>query len=115
VIITENHRARPPFSSRFAGSAVCFRSFEALFKMVLDELDDPKTPPICLMPGSPSGDVLGDRELNRYVVEEMNAFSARFVERLRTAKQASRTGGIQVDNLVCHDNVWQILGTAFGQ
>jgi TetR/AcrR family transcriptional repressor of nem operon len=59
----------------------------AFFKMVLDELDDPKTPRICLMAGSLSSDVLAQRELNRYVVEEMNAFSARFVERLRTAKQ----------------------------
>jgi TetR/AcrR family transcriptional repressor of nem operon len=65
----------------------------AFFKMVLDELDDPKTPRICLMAGSLSSDVLAERELNRYVVEEMNAFSARFVERLRTAKRAGELPG----------------------
>ena len=65
----------------------------AFFKMVLDELDDPKTPRICLMAGSLSSDVLAERELNRYVVGEMNAFSARFVERLRTAKQAGELAG----------------------
>jgi TetR/AcrR family transcriptional repressor of nem operon len=70
----------------------------AFFKMVLDELDDPKTPRICLMAGSLSSDVLAERELNRYVVDEMNAFSARFVERLRTAKRAGELpGGVDVD------------------
>jgi len=60
----------------------------AYFKNVLDELDDPKTPRICLMAGSLSGDVLAERDLNRYVLGEMGAFSDRFIERLKSAIQA---------------------------
>ena len=61
------------------------RSF---FRTVLDELDDPKTPAICLLAGSISPDVLADRELNRYVLGEMETFSQAFVERLQSAKKA---------------------------
>jgi TetR/AcrR family transcriptional regulator, transcriptional repressor for nem operon len=59
----------------------------AFFKMVLDELDDPKTPRICLFGGSLSSDVLAERELKRYVVEGMTAFSNCFRERLQSAKE----------------------------
>lgn len=60
----------------------------AFFKMVLDELDSPKTPQVCLMAGSLSGDVLAERELNRYVVREMNTIAGVFAVRLETDKSA---------------------------
>jgi TetR/AcrR family transcriptional repressor of nem operon len=59
----------------------------AFFTTVLDELDDPRTPRICLFGKSLSGDVLAERELKRYVVEEMTAFSDCFRERLESAKE----------------------------
>jgi len=59
----------------------------AFFRTVLDDLDDPKTPPVCLLAGSLSGDVLAERELKRYVLAEMTAFAGRFVERLESAKK----------------------------
>src|SRR5215472_3400299 len=62
----------------------------AFFKTVLDELDDPKTPRVCLLAGSLSGDVLAERVLARYVVGEMTAFSSVFIERLEAAKAAGQ-------------------------
>ena len=60
----------------------------AFFKAVLDELDNPKMPQVCLLAGSLSTDVLMERELNRYVVQEMQAFMRVFVERLEADKLA---------------------------
>jgi len=58
----------------------------AFFKTVLDELDDPRTPRVCLLAASLSGDVLAERELNQYVVSGMTAFSDAFRQRLKAAK-----------------------------
>src|SRR5262249_40445770 len=52
------------------------------FKAVLDDLDDPKTPRVCLVAGSMSADVLEDRRLKAPVVEELTAFVRTFEERL---------------------------------
>ena len=43
----------------------------AYFRVVLDDLDDPAVPNVCLMAGSLSADVLGADELRDYVVTEM--------------------------------------------
>jgi TetR/AcrR family transcriptional repressor of nem operon len=66
----------------------------AFFKTVLDELDDPNTPRICLFAESLSSDVLAELELGRYVVEGMTAFSDRFCERLKSGKE---TGELPAD------------------
>jgi len=60
----------------------------AFLKTVLDQLDDPKTPKLCLMAGSISSDVLQERELRAYVLGEMGAFFSLFAERLRAGKAA---------------------------
>lgn len=60
----------------------------AFFKNVLDELDDPKVPSLCMLGGSLSSDVLAERELGRTVLSDMKDFSAAFQERLESAKQA---------------------------
>ncbi len=57
------------------------------FKCVLDELDDPKTPRICLLAGSLSGDVLAERDLKRCVLDDMGAFAAVFTERMKSGKE----------------------------
>jgi TetR/AcrR family transcriptional repressor of nem operon len=59
----------------------------AFFRTVLDELDDPATPRVCLMAGSMSSDVLGARDLRQYVVGEMQMFSRAFIQRLESAKE----------------------------
>ena len=58
----------------------------AFFKTVLDELDDPRTPRVCLLAGSLSGDVLAERELKRSVLREMKGFYDAFTARLKSAK-----------------------------
>ena len=60
----------------------------AFFETVLDELDDPRTPRVCLLAASMSGDVLAERELKLCVIQEMKTFSGVFTERLRAAKKA---------------------------
>jgi TetR/AcrR family transcriptional regulator, transcriptional repressor for nem operon len=60
----------------------------AFFKNVLDELDNPRIPSVCLLAGSLSSDVLAERELGRTVLSDMRDFSAAFEERLESAKQA---------------------------
>ena len=59
----------------------------AFFREILDELGDPKTPRICLFGASLSSDVLVERDLKRYVLEGMTAFSDCFYQRLRAAKE----------------------------
>jgi TetR/AcrR family transcriptional regulator, transcriptional repressor for nem operon len=59
----------------------------AFFKTVLDELDDPRTPRVCLLAGSLSGDVLEERELKKSVLADMRGFYSAFTERLRAAKK----------------------------
>jgi hypothetical protein len=60
----------------------------AFFRTVLDELDNPRTPRVCLLVASMSEDVLAERELRQYVQEEMRAFAGSFADRLALAKQA---------------------------
>ena len=59
----------------------------AFFKTVLDELDNPKTPSVCLLAGSLSTDVLEERELARVVLGDMGSFAGVFKQRLESAKQ----------------------------
>ena len=61
------------------------RSF---FKSVLDDLDDPATPRVCLMAGSLAGDVLAERALERYVIAEMTRFQSAFVKRFEAARRS---------------------------
>jgi TetR/AcrR family transcriptional repressor of nem operon len=58
------------------------------FKAVLDDLDNPATPRVCLMAGSLSGDVLAERALERYVIDEMTAFQNAFVKRFEAARRS---------------------------
>src|SRR5689334_15526879 len=59
----------------------------AFFKTILDELDDPRTPRVCLLARSMSGDVLQERELRKPVLTDMKAFYGAFSERLQRAKE----------------------------
>ncbi|HZR23660.1 MAG TPA: TetR/AcrR family transcriptional regulator [Vicinamibacterales bacterium] len=59
-----------------------------LFKTVLDDLDDPRNPRICLMARSVSPDVFAEGELKKYVQAETAAFSGALSERLKAAKAA---------------------------
>jgi TetR/AcrR family transcriptional regulator, transcriptional repressor for nem operon len=56
----------------------------AYFRVVLDDLDDPAVPNVCLMAGSMSADVLGADELRDYVVTEMRQLQLMLTELLAT-------------------------------
>jgi TetR/AcrR family transcriptional repressor of nem operon len=61
----------------------------ALFKTVLDCLDDPGTPsPVCLMASAVTHEVMIDPALRRYVQQERRALTDRLTERLNHDKQA---------------------------
>jgi TetR/AcrR family transcriptional repressor of nem operon len=58
------------------------------FRAVLDDLEDPGTPNVCLMAGSLSHDVLSVAELQEYVVGEMQGLEAALAARFDAARQA---------------------------
>lgn len=58
------------------------------FQAVLDDLDDPKTPNVCLMAGSLTSDVLAARDLQQYVLTEMQTLEQALVARLEAARRA---------------------------
>jgi TetR/AcrR family transcriptional regulator, transcriptional repressor for nem operon len=62
----------------------------AFFRTVLEDLDDPKTPRVCLVAGSMSGEVLAERELKAYVLRELEGFVSGFAERLQADVDAGR-------------------------
>jgi TetR/AcrR family transcriptional repressor of nem operon len=57
-----------------------------LFRTVLDDLDDPQTPRVCLIARSVSSDVFAERDLRKFVQSDMAAFVSAFSERLKSAK-----------------------------
>jgi TetR/AcrR family transcriptional repressor of nem operon len=77
-----------------------------LFKAVLDDLDDPRTPRVCLMARSVSSDVLAETDLRKLVQADMAAFVGAFSERLASAKE---TGELPQE--FEHEIVAQIIGS----
>jgi TetR/AcrR family transcriptional repressor of nem operon len=64
------------------------KGVRAFFKSVLDSLDDPSTPRLCLLAESLSGDVLRDRQLKNYLENSTRSSWQRCVERLEMAKKS---------------------------
>ena len=61
----------------------------ALFNIVLDCLDDPKTPSrICLMAGSITPEVLADPDLREYVQKQISMFTELMAMRMAADKEA---------------------------
>jgi len=70
----------------FATEPSVRKAVRRFFEVVLDDLDDPKVPNVCLMAASLSSDVLSSRDLRRHVLEEMQALQNALVQRLQSAK-----------------------------
>lgn len=81
TVINERHTAL--FSQKSAKLGV-----RALFKTVLDQMDDPKRPGLCLMAGSLSRDVLDEKDLREYIVGESGASGGRFIGLLKSAQES---------------------------
>lgn len=73
----------------FFSAPTAAEGVRALFKTVLDCLDDPSTPsPICLMADSISHGVFAEAELRDYVLQQISNFAELMTARLRADKQA---------------------------
>lgn len=72
----------------FAAEPSVRKAVRRFFAVVLDDLDDPKLPNVCLMAASLSSDVLGSRDLKKHVLEEMHTLQDALVGRLQAAKTA---------------------------
>jgi TetR/AcrR family transcriptional regulator, transcriptional repressor for nem operon len=70
----------------FAGEPSVCKAIRFFFAAVLDDLDDPKMPNVCLMAASLSSDVLSSRELRSYVLREMTKMQRMLEARLQQAK-----------------------------
>jgi TetR/AcrR family transcriptional regulator, transcriptional repressor for nem operon len=70
----------------FATEPSVRKAVRRFFEVVLDDLDDPKVPNVCLMAASLSSDVLSSRDLRRHVLEEMQALQNALVQRLQSAQ-----------------------------
>jgi TetR/AcrR family transcriptional regulator, transcriptional repressor for nem operon len=81
TVINERHTVL--FSQKSAKLGV-----RALFKTVLDQMDDPKRPGLCLMAGSLSRDVLDEKDLREYIVGDAAASGGRFIGLLKSAQES---------------------------
>ena len=70
----------------FATEPSVRKAVRRFFEVVLDDLDDPKVPNVCLMAASLSSDVLSSRDLKKHVLEEIQALQGVLVQRLQLAK-----------------------------
>jgi len=65
------------------------KGVRAFFRGLLDELEDPRTPRVCLLAQSLSPEVLAEAGLDQYVTQQMQGFERLLAGRLR---QARKTG-----------------------
>jgi TetR/AcrR family transcriptional regulator, transcriptional repressor for nem operon len=72
----------------FLSAPTAAAGIRALFKMILECLDDPDTPRVCLMAGTMTAEVLADPELRAYIEARMSAFEKEIVKRLKADKKA---------------------------
>lgn len=71
------------------GAPTAAMGVRALFNIVLDCLDDPKTPSrICLMAGSITPEVLADPDLREYVQKQISMFTELMATRMAADKEA---------------------------
>lgn len=64
------------------------KGIRAFFHALLDELDDPRTPRVCLLSQSLSSEVMEEPDLEPYISAQMKSFEALFIERLELAKKS---------------------------
>jgi TetR/AcrR family transcriptional regulator, transcriptional repressor for nem operon len=70
----------------FAAERSVRKAIRSFFAAVLNDLDDPKTPNVCLMAASLSSDVLSSRDVRKHVVGEMQTMQGMLVRRLEQAR-----------------------------
>lgn len=76
------------------GGVTAKESVRAFFKVILDELDDPATPRVCMLAGSVTSDVLSVPDLKDEVIPGLEELGRNFTETLEAGK---RSGELPVD------------------
>ena len=71
-----------------ASGATAQQGVRALFRSVLDGLDDPDMPRVCLLVGSVSWEVLAEPDLRKSVEDELGVVEQRLIARLTLGKEA---------------------------
>ncbi len=64
------------------------KAVRRFIEIVLEDLDNPKVPNVCLMAASLSNDVLSSHDLKKYVLAEMQGLQKALTLRLEAAKSA---------------------------
>jgi TetR/AcrR family transcriptional repressor of nem operon len=77
----------------FAAEPSVRKAIRRFFAAVLDDLDDPKVPNVCLMAASLSNDVLSYRDLRKHVLDEMRTMQEMLFQRLQAANAAGELPG----------------------
>jgi TetR/AcrR family transcriptional repressor of nem operon len=71
----------------FASQPTAAQGVRALFRAILDCLDDPETPKVCLLAGAIAPDVLGETELRSYMQEQALGWASQMAERFNAEKK----------------------------
>jgi TetR/AcrR family transcriptional repressor of nem operon len=72
----------------FAAEPSIRRAIRRFFAVVLDDLDNPKTPNVCLMAASLSNDVLSSHDLKKHVLADMQEMQDVLRRRLQQGRDA---------------------------
>lgn len=71
----------------FASQPNASQGVRALFRAILDCLDDPKAPRVCLLAGAITPDVLEEKELRSYMQEQANGWASQMAARFDVEKK----------------------------
>jgi TetR/AcrR family transcriptional repressor of nem operon len=71
----------------FASQPTAAQGVRALFRAILDCLDDPKVPKVCLLAGAIVPDVLAEAELGAYIQEQALGWTSQMADRFRAEKE----------------------------
>jgi TetR/AcrR family transcriptional regulator, transcriptional repressor for nem operon len=71
----------------FSSAPTAALGVRALFKDILECLDDPETPRVCLMAGALTPDVLAETELRAYLQAQVSSWADQMADRFMTDKE----------------------------
>jgi len=82
-----NQQVSGPRIEALEKASTAAKGVKSFFKIILDDLEDQKTPRLCLMAGSLGPDVLIERDIEEYVLATMHQFEEIFFNRFEQGKK----------------------------
>ena len=82
-----NQEVSGPRIEALEKASTAAKGARSFFKIILDDLEDQKTPRLCLMAGSLGPDVLIERDIEEYVLATMHQFEEIFFNRFEKGKK----------------------------